>query len=32
MLSFLVKEGFYFTSIETAEEIQNNRINLEKVI
>lgn len=32
MLSFLVKEGFYFTSIETKEEIQNNRINLEKII
>lgn len=32
MLSFLIKEGFYFTSIETKEEIQNNRINLEKII
>lgn len=32
MLSFLVKEGFYFTSIEQKEEIRENRINLEKII
>lgn len=29
MLAFLVKDGFNFTSVDTRDEIENNRINLE---
>lgn len=32
MLSFLVRNGFYFTDIETKENIKDNRINLQKDI
>lgn len=32
MLSFLVKNGFYFTDIEIKENIEDNRINLQKDI
>lgn len=32
MLSFLVKNGFYFTDIEEREDIKDNRINLQKDI
>lgn len=32
MLSFLIRNGFYFTDVETKENIQNNRINLQKDI
>lgn len=32
MLSFLVKNGFDFVSVETKENIIDNRINLEKVL
>ena len=30
MLSFLIRNGFYFTDIETKENIKDNRINLQK--
>lgn len=30
MLSFLVKNNFYFTSVEQRENIEDNRINLQK--
>ena len=29
MLSFLVKDGFNFTSVDTRDDIENNRINLQ---
>lgn len=32
MLSFLIRNGFYFTDIETKENIKDNRINLQKDI
>ena len=32
ILSFLVKNNFYFTSVEEREKIEENRINLEKNI
>lgn len=32
MLSFLVKNDFYFTSVEEKENIEDNRINLEKLL
>ncbi len=32
MLSFLVRNGFYFTDIEQKEDIKDNRINLQKDI
>lgn len=32
MLGFLVKNGFNFASIESKENIEENRINLEKII
>lgn len=32
MLSFLIRNGFYFTNVETKENIENNRISLQKDI
>lgn len=32
MLSFLIRNGFYFTNVETNENIENNRISLQKDI
>lgn len=32
MLSFLIRNVFYFTDVETNENIENNRISLQKDI